>query len=260
MDLFELALLCLGVAAVAFTCVWAASLVLEDASIVDVFWGPGFALVALTAAVAGRAEGARPWLVLTLVGLWGLRLGTHIFLRNRGHGEDPRYARWRSKQPDTWWWKSLIKVFLVQAALLWVVAAPIQIVGATRGDIALRVWDYVGAAVWLVGFLFETVGDLQLTRFKSDPANKGEVMDRGLWRYTRHPNYFGDAVAWWGIGVVALAVPFGWTALFGPALMTFLLVRVSGVSMLEKDISDRRPGYREYVATTNAFIPGPRKG
>jgi len=154
---------------------------------------------------------------------------------------------------------SLFTVFLLQGAIMFVVSLPIQVAGAGSTPMRLGVWDGLGATLWLVGFAFETIGDAQLARFKTDPENRGAVMDRGLWRYTRHPNYFGDATLWWGLGLIGVAAPWGWAALAGPVVMTFMLVRVSGVAMLEKSIVERRPGYAEYVRRTSAFLPLPPK-
>ncbi len=238
---------------------WLLSLALRDASVVDTFWGLGFVLVAGVALAIGPGVIARRVLLFGLVTVWGLRLAVHVFRRNRGKGEDFRYRAFRTRWGSRFWWVSLFTVFLLQGAIMFVVSAPIQAAGAARTPTALGALDVLGAGVWLVGFLFETVGDLQLSRFKANPANRGKVMDRGLWRYTRHPNYFGDATLWWGIGLIALAVPWGWVALVGPAVMTFMLVRVSGVAMLERTIGERRPAYAEYVRKTSAFVPRPPK-
>jgi steroid 5-alpha reductase family enzyme len=216
--------------------------------------------IALICALWGEGHEPRRYLVLALIAVWGLRLGLHIFFRNRGHGEDPRYARWRQQAGDAWWWKSYLKVFLLQGFVMWVIAAPIRVVAVSAEPDHITALDVIGTCMWLIGFYFEAVGDLQLRRFKENPANQGQVMDRGLWRFTRHPNYFGDALTWWGIGAIALSGDLGWLALIGPALMTFLLMRVSGVVLLEQGMEKRRPGYRAYIESTNAFFPGPKKG
>lgn len=234
---------------------WAISLLIEDSSIVDIFWGPGFALVAVVAATAGNG-GTRAWLLVAMTGAWGLRLGLHIYFRNRGKGEDPRYRRWRARYGSRYGLVSLYKVFLLQGGLMWIVSLPLQT--ASIGD---ELWgvgpiEIAGLAVWAVGLAFEAMGDAQLARFKRDPANKGRVLNSGLWRYTRHPNYFGDAVVWWGLGITALGTTWGPAALAGPGLMTFLLVHVSGVALLEKQMS-AKPGYVAYVARTSPFIPLP---
>jgi steroid 5-alpha reductase family enzyme len=239
--------------------VWVLSLVVRDASIVDSFWSLGFVLVAGVALIAGPGVFERRLIVFALVAVWGVRLSLHIARRNWGRGEDYRYQGFRARWGDRFWWVSLFTVFLLQAAIMFVVSLPVQVAGAGATPAALGVWDWLGAAVWLFGFAFETIGDAQLAAFKADPANRGTVMDRGLWRYTRHPNYFGDATLWWGLGLIGAATPWGLAALAGPAVMTFMLVRVSGVAMLEKTIAERRPGYAEYVRRTSAFLPLPPK-
>ena len=244
----------------AFLVLWLLSLPLRNASIVDAFWGSGFVLAAfaVTFADGGAGAGPRRTLALALVSAWGLRLSLHLLRRNAGHGEDPRYAAMRRGHGQRFWWVSLFTVFLLQALLVWLISAPVQVAVADPST-ALGPLDAAGGLVWAVGLLFEAVGDWQLARFRRDPASRGRVLDTGLWRYTRHPNYFGDACAWWGLGLIGLAAGAPWS-LLGPALMTFLLVRVSGVALLEKDIAVRRPGYRDYVARTNAFLPWfPRK-
>jgi steroid 5-alpha reductase family enzyme len=260
-DLAALALAS-GLAIVALmVAVWVLSVAVRDASIVDSVWSLGFVVVAAVALGAGPGVFQRRLLVFALVVVWGVRLSVHVTRRNWGRGEDYRYRAFRTRWGPRFWWVSLFTVFLLQGAIMFVVSLPIQTAGAGDTPASLDVLDMIGAAVWFVGFAFETVGDAQLARFKADPANRGAVMDRGLWRYTRHPNYFGDATLWWGIGLVALAVPWGWLALVGPAVMTFMLVRVSGVAMLERTIADRRPGYAEYVRRTSAFLPlPPRRG
>lgn len=236
---------------------WLISVAVKDASIVDLIWGLGFVLVAWSAFITIGDPGARRWLLVVLTSVWGLRLSGYLSWRNLGKGEDFRYQKMREKAPDTFWWKSLFTVFLLQGVLMWVVSLPVQI-GQVPTPEPLGILDWLGVAAWVVGIFFETVGDLQLARFKADPANKGKVMDDGLWRYTRHPNYFGDFMVWWGLYLIALSAGAWWT-IVGPALMSFLLLRVSGVALLEKDISSRREGYDEYVRRTNAFFPAPPK-
>jgi len=254
------ALLGLAAAAIAAGAVtlWGASLAARDASLIDRFWGPGFVVVAALGAAAGAGAPARRLLVLALVAIWGLRLGWHIHRRNRGHGEDPRYAAMRARHGERFGRTSLVTVFLLQAALLVVVALPLVAAAAAPEPAALGALDAAAVAVWLVGFLCEAVGDAQLARFRADPANRGRVLDRGLWRYTRHPNYFGDAVLWWGLFLFAAAVGAWWTAV-GPAVMTFLLRRVSGVTLLERGLLASRPGYADYAARTSPFLPWPPK-
>jgi steroid 5-alpha reductase family enzyme len=234
---------------------WLASLRLSDASIADVFWGVGFAAVGIASA-ALCAPSARGALLAAMATLWGLRLALHLGRRWRGKGEDRRYramrAAWGSRFPVA----SLFTVFLLQGLLMWVVSLPLQM-GALRGGARpLGALDALGGLLFGVGLAFEAVGDAQLARFLADPGSGGQVMQAGLWRYTRHPNYFGDALVWWGIGLVAAAAAPPWV-LAGPALMTFLLLRVSGVALLEKDIGGRRPGYASYLERTSAFLPWP---
>lgn len=244
-------LLVLGLAFV----VWLVSLVRRDASLADVFWGLGFAALAWLYRDLGDAESLRAVLVPALVTIWGARLSAHILWRSRGRGEDPRYAamrrRWGARFPLV----SLFTVFWLQAAVLWIVALPLLQVQTAPAPWS---WlDGLGVALFVAGFAFEAVGDLQLLRFRADPANRGRVLDEGLWRYTRHPNYFGDATLWWGLGCLALATPGGAWTLAGPALMTFLLHRVSGVTLLEKGLHETRPGYRDYATRTSPFFPRP---
>ncbi|HPF27096.1 MAG TPA: DUF1295 domain-containing protein [Steroidobacteraceae bacterium] len=249
-------LLCLLVLLVAATLTWAISVPLKNVAIVDVLWGILFLLAGLTFALTVTTPGPRVALVLGLLAVWSLRLALHIAIRSWGHGEDRRYQAIRARNEPNFAAKSLYLVFWLQAGLAWIISLPL--LGAIASATPLFWLDYVGAALWLVGFVFEAGGDWQLTRFKSQPANKGKVMDQGLWRYTRHPNYFGDFCIWWGFYVFALAAG-AWWALPGPLLMSLLLMRVSGVTLLEKNISERRPGYEEYVRRTNAFFPGPRR-
>lgn len=244
-------LLVLGLAFV----VWLVSLVRRDASLADACWGLGFVALAWLYRDLGDAESLRAALVPALITIWGARLSAHILWRSRGRGEDPRYAamrrRWGARFPLV----SLFTVFWLQAAVLWIVALPLLQVQTAPAPWS---WlDGLGVALFVAGFAFEAVGDLQLLRFRADPANRGRVLDRGLWRYTRHPNYFGDATLWWGLGCLALATPGGAWTLAGPALMTFLLRRVSGVTLLEKGLHETRPGYRDYVTRTSPFLPRP---
>jgi steroid 5-alpha reductase family enzyme len=239
---------------------WALSVRLRDASVVDVFWGPGFALVAWTSIlVAGPSP--RGLLLAAFATAWGLRLGVHLARRRRGQGEDRRYGAMRAAHGPRFALVSLFTVFLLQAALLWIVSLPLQ-AGAAKGSGApLALLDAAGVAVFAVGLWFEAVADAQLARFLAHPASRGRVMQEGLWRYTRHPNYFGDFCVWWGIWLVALAAGSTWWTVVGPAVMSVLLIRVSGVALLERSLSRRREGYADYVARTSAFFPRPpRRG
>lgn len=234
---------------------WAVSLARRDAGVADTYWGPGFVLLAALYATGTDGWGARSGLVLSLVAVWGIRLAVHIHRRNRGRPEDPRYASWRSGAGASFWWKSLFQVFLLQALLMWILSAPLLVAQASSIPQAITPFDIAGTVLWLIGITFEAVGDAQLATFKSDPANAGRVLDTGLWRYTRHPNYFGDATVWWGYFVIAAGVPGGVWTVFSPLLMTWLLLRVSGVTLLEKGLRRSRPGYEEYAARTSAFFP-----
>ncbi len=239
------------------TLVWLASLVKRDASIVDIFWALGFVTLAWFYRSQVPVESFRQTLVPLLVTLWGVRLSVYIFWRNRGHGEDYRYAAMREKWGARFPWLSLVSVFWLQGFLFWLIAMPLLQIQISRLPVALSWLDGLGLLLFAIGFFFESVGDLQLARFKADPANQGRVMDRGLWRYTRHPNYFGDATLWWGFGCFALATPGSLWTLVGPFLMTLLILKVSGVALLEKGLSDTKPQYRDYVRRTSAFFPWP---
>lgn len=260
MSLFEVWLIGVGAVWVSVTLLWLLSLQIKDASIIDSFWGPGYlvqALVYFFMIDADKGLEARQLIVLGVVALWSLRLGGYILWRNWGHGEDYRYQRWREKNGSRWWWQSYFQVFILQGLLMTIIGLPLlgaMYIGAPDGS--LNILDFLALLAWLIGFAFEAGGDLQLARFKADPSNKGKVLDKGFWRYTRHPNYFGDATQWWAFYLFALAAG-AWWSVFSPIIMTFLLLRVSGVAMLEKDIADRRPEYQAYIKKTSAFIPMP---
>jgi steroid 5-alpha reductase family enzyme len=242
------------VAAAALT--WVVSVLQRNVTIVDTLWPLLFVLA--TAVYAGTAvePGPRAWLVSALVGAWGLRLAAYLAWRSWGHEEDRRYQAIRRRNEPHFALKSLWLIFGFQAALAWLISLPLA--GAIAGQAPLGALDALGVALWAVGVFFEAVGDWQLMRFKRDPANQGRVMDRGLWRHTRHPNYFGDFCIWWGLYLVAVAAG-AWWSIAGPLIMSFLLLRVSGVRLLEQDIGERRPAYADYVRRTNAFFPGPRR-
>lgn len=236
---------------------WLLSLILKNASIVDITWGLGFVAVAWSGRIDTEGNAARQWLLTVLVSVWGVRLAGYLFWRNHGKGEDFRYRAMRKHWGPRFGLISLVTVFVLQGTLMWIVSLPVQL-GQARHT-AIGPLAYVGAAVWLIGITFEAVGDLQLARFKADPASAGRVMDRGLWRYTRHPNYFGDSLVWWGLALIAAETGAGAWGLVGAAVMTILLVKVSGVALLEKSLVRRREGYADYVARTSAFVPLPPK-
>lgn len=237
---------------------WLVSLVRKDVSIVDSLWSL-MILASLLAYLAFSGEsGPRTLLLVGLLSIWAVRLSAYITIRNHGEVEDRRYQVIRANNQPNFEFKSLFIIFLFQGLLAWVICLPV--VAAVSGETPPGPLDYLGLALWLTGVLFEVVGDFQLSRFLKSQHGDSEVMDKGLWRYTRHPNYFGEAVLWWGFFAFALSAGAWWT-IISPILMTFLLLRVSGVALLEKDISGRRPAYREYIRQTNAFFPGrPRTG
>jgi steroid 5-alpha reductase family enzyme len=243
--------------AVLMLCIWLASLRLRDASIVDLFWGPGFALVAWVGFAVGNGAAPRQWLTALLTSVWGLRLAAHLFARNRGRVEDRRYRAMRERHGACFGWISLATVFGFQGLMMWIVSLPLHQAQAQPAPARLTPWDALGVGVFALGFAFEAVGDWQLARFKRDAANRDRVMDRGLWAWTRHPNYFGDALLWWGLFLLACSTPGGEYTAIGPALMTTLLWRVSGVALLEPDLRARKPGFAEYAARTSAFFPRP---
>jgi len=235
---------------------WGIATARRNAGLVDIFWSLFFLVATLAWLLPQDAWSERGTLLLALVAAWSLRLSIYLAWRNWGAPEDHRYAAIRARNEPGFAWKSLYLVFGLQALLAWIISAPLA--AAVASTTPLGAWDAAGAALVLAGFALETVADAQLARFKADPASHGKVMDRGLWRYTRHPNYFGECCVWWGFYLLAAAAGGAWTV-FSPLLMTVLLLRVSGVALLEKDIAERRPAYREYVARTNAFLPGPRR-
>lgn len=238
-----------------FTLIWGVSVWLKNAGIVDIFWGVGFVLVNTWYFMHSETTEIRQVIMLILVSVWGLRLSFHIMFRNMGKDEDFRYQEFRRRYGEhRYWWVSFFQVFMLQGVLLWIISAPLWAVQQAGTVSFPGYFDYAGIVIWLVGFVFETVGDQQLRKFKSDPENKGKVLQSGLWKYTRHPNYFGDAAVWWGFGLFSAATG-NYLALIGPVLMTWLIIRVSGVSMLERTLIHTKPEYAEYVSGTSAFFP-----
>lgn len=235
---------------------WAVATARSNVGLVDIFWSLFLLLAAAVYVFFSQDPGARALLTLALVAAWSLRLAGYLAVRNWNAPEDHRYRAIRARNEPGFAWKSLYIVFGLQAVLAWLVAAPLAAaIGATG---PLGAFDVAGAVLVIFGIAWETIGDTQLARFKADAANARQVMDRGLWRYSRHPNYFGEFCVWWGFFAIALGVGAWWTVL-SPLLMSVLLLRVSGVTLLEKDIGERRPAYRDYIARTNAFFPGPPK-
>jgi len=232
---------------------WLISMMRNDVSIVDSLWSLMFLLVALVYAAMSEFGGPREVLILVLVTAWALRLSVYITWRNHGQPEDYRYQEIRANNQPGFRYKSLYSVFILQAVFAWVISLPL--VAGISGQSDIGFLDYAGVAVFLVGLFFEAIGDWQLSRFRRDPENAGKVLDAGLWRYSRHPNYFGNFTIWWGLYLIALSAGVWWT-IVSPLLMTFLLLKVSGVALLEKGISGRRPEYAQYIRRTNAFFPG----
>jgi steroid 5-alpha reductase family enzyme len=235
---------------------WLLSLVLKNASIVDIVWGLGFAVTSLVLAITVDGNSGRQILLAIMVGVWGVRLGGYLAKRNIGHGEDWRYKAMRKKKGSKFGLISLVTVFGLQGTLMFIVSLPV-IFGNGDSSPGVGPIAVMGIMVWLVGLGFEAIGDFQLARFKKDPSNAGKVMATGLWSLTRHPNYFGDALLWWGIGIVGAETGSGVIGFVGPLVMTLFLLKVSGVPMLERSLMKRREGYAEYAARTSAFIPRP---
>jgi steroid 5-alpha reductase family enzyme len=234
---------------------WVISIFLKNVSIVDLFWGAGFVLVSGFYYYYGSGLPDRKTIILILVALWGFRLSLYLAWRNIGKGEDFRYREFRKKYGENrYWWVSFFQTFLLQGILMWLISAPL--LGAMhRGQgIVLNFLDCAGLILWVIGFIFEAGGDFQLARFKANPANQGKILNKGFWRYTRHPNYFGDAAIWWGYGFLSLAAD-SYLPVLGSILMTLLIIKVSGVALLEKSLNESKPEYREYIRRTSAFIP-----
>ncbi|MBA4849076.1 DUF1295 domain-containing protein [Emticicia sp. BO119] len=236
-----------------FTVLWLISILLKDSSIIDIFWGTGFVLTVWFYRYSGGLDDARSLIFCSIVTLWGLRLSIHLAFRNIGKGEDYRYKEWRKESGKKWWWVSFFKVFLLQGILLWLISS-LYVPALSSEFNDLQPLDYIGIGIWLMGFIFEAAGDWQLTQFKKKSSNKGKVLQTGLWSRTRHPNYFGDAAQWWGYFLFACTNQ-QYLFAFSPLLMTFLLMQVSGVTLLEKKLTETKPQYDEYVNRVPAFFP-----
>jgi len=235
---------------------WIASVMLTNASIVDPFWGLSFVIVVwFYFARTPDGDALRNSLLTALVTLWGLRLTLYLLWRNWGHGEDFRYQAFRRKYgPDRYWWISFFQTFMLQGVLVWIISS--SLLGAQVQGGGLNILDYLGISIWIIGITFEAGSDFQLARFKGDPDNQGKLLQTGFWRYTRHPNYFGDAACWWGFGLMSIAAG-GYLAALGAVVMTVLIIRVSGVALLEKSLTRDKPGYDAFARRTSAFIPLP---
>jgi steroid 5-alpha reductase family enzyme len=247
----------LAVIVILFTILWYVSLRLEDSSIADIAWGPGILVLALVYYLSGNGAPVRAGLTLGLVAIWAIRLAVHVGLRNQIQGEDFRYEMMRKGRPKTWWWFSYFRVFLLQAVIAWIVSIPLYFAIVSLRPPTLTVIDYVGIVWFLVGFSFEAIGDEQLRRFRNEPRNVKLVLETGLWQYTRHPNYFGEALLWWGFGLIGAATG-GWVGLISPMLITYFLMNVSGM-LLERSLLRNKRAYANYVATTSAFFPKSQK-
>jgi steroid 5-alpha reductase family enzyme len=231
------------------------SLLKKRNDVADIAWGPGFIVVAFTGLIIASNFSHRSLIVSSLILIWGLRLASHIGNRHVGKPEDARYAKWRKEWGKTFLIRSFLQVFILQGILLIIVALPIIKINASLPS-PLTVLDVFGLCIWLFGFSFETVSDWQLARFLKLPSGRGKIMTSGLWRYSRHPNYFGEVTLWWGIYIIALSVPNGWMSIIGPLTITFLILKVSGIPMLEEGFRDN-PDFQQYKQRTSAFIPLP---
>jgi len=244
----------LGVVLWAYMTLWfLISLLRKRNDVADVAWGLGFVLLAWTSFFLSGSSGTRGILVGSLVSVWGLRLGWHIHARNRGKAEDYRYLAWRREWGRWFYLRSYAQVYLLQGVLLFLIALPVLIINRVEGK-TFGFLNGIGVCVWLFGFLFESVGDAELARFVNDPLNRGKIMQSGLWRYTRHPNYFGEVAQWWGIWLAALGVPGSWFAIIGPLTISILILKVSGIPMLEKKMAEN-PDFAEYKRRTSVFLP-----
>lgn len=256
----DVQLLTLAAGAAVMVCAWLVSIAIEDASVADIAWGLTFVAIAWTAHLVGDGASDRSLLIAILVTIWGLRLSTYIWWRH--DGEDKRYRAMREKQgAERFAFRSLFTVFLLQSGIAWVVSAPVQVAAVDPTPASLGALAVIGAAVTLFGTAFEATADIQLSRFLAHKDESGKsVMDEGLWRYSRHPNYFGNATLWFGIWLIALESGSAWWTIIGPIVMTVFLLKVSGVALTEKNVKKSRPGYADYIERTSSFIPMPPKG
>jgi len=253
---FEIWLPLLGFILTMMTLLWPVSVLLRNASIVDPFWGLGFLFSAFYGCLKfGLPHGILSWTLLILLVVWGIRLSAYLFIRNFGKGEDPRYQAFRAKYgPERYWYVSLFQVFWLQGFLMWIVFLPVTVVWMNSGAKLGTGIAAFGVVLWIIGFLFEAVGDWQLWRFKRNPMNKGKILDTGLWAWTRHPNYFGESLIWWGMGLIATSQGF-WFGLISPMVMTWLLVKISGVKMTEEKLRKEKPAYSSYILKVPSFFP-----
>jgi steroid 5-alpha reductase family enzyme len=255
MSFFQIWLQSLLVILILMTALWIISVIIKNVSIVDLFWGFGFVITAIFYFLRTDGFVPRKIIITALTAIWGLRLSVYLTWRNSGKGEDFRYKEFRKKYGELrYWWVSYFQTFLLQGLLMWLISAPLLGTQYYSHNNSLNLFDFAGIAFWLIGFTFEAGGDYQLAAFKADPANKGKVLNKGFWRYTRHPNYFGDSSVWWGYGLICLAAG-SYFPILGSVLMTALIIKVSGVALLEKSLKEQKPQYREYIEKTSSFIP-----
>jgi len=237
------------------TLLWIISVFLRNVSIIDIFWGMGFVVVNGLYFFESGTFTARRVLLFALVSIWGLRLSIYLAWRNIGKGEDFRYREFRKKYGNrNYWWISYFQTFLLQGLIMWIVSLTLWGINRLSDGVSLNIIDFIGVLVWTIGFIFEAGGDYQLTKFKKSSAGKRKVLNTGLWRYTRHPNYFGDAAVWWGYGIICMAAG-GYWYLTGSVIMTLLIINVSGVALLEKTLKDQKPEYIDYISKTSSFFP-----
>lgn len=237
------------------TILWLWSVIIRNVGIVDIFWGIGFVVVNAFYVFFSGDVNPRKIMILVLVSAWGLRLATHLAIRNAGKGEDFRYQEFRRKYGrQRYWWISYFQTFILQGLLMMIISLPLLGISLSLRPGNLNLFDYLGIIVWLTGFTFEAGGDFQLSRFKRDPENKGKVLNTGFWKYTRHPNYFGDSAVWWAYALFSIAAG-GYWQVTGSVIMTLLIIKVSGVALLEKSLTTSKPQYREYMQKTNSFFP-----
>ncbi len=254
MTFFQIYLLAFVAIMSMMTILWLISIWIKNVSIVDLFWGFGFVLAAGVYFIFTEGFGTRKTLLLTMVAIWGLRLSIYLAWRNAGKGEDFRYQKFRKDFGENrYWWYSFFSVFLLQGVLMWLISAPLLGAQIYQDD-SLGILDFIGIAIWITGFVFEAGGDLQLARFKANPSHKGKILNSGFWHYTRHPNYFGDVAVWFGYALICLSAG-SYIPVLGSVLMTALIIKVSGVALLEKTLNTTKPGYQEYVRKTSAFVP-----
>ncbi|MDO9254400.1 MAG: DUF1295 domain-containing protein [Bacteroidales bacterium] len=254
MTFFQIYLLAFAAIMLMMTILWLISIKIRNVSIVDLFWGFGFVVAGAVYFIFSEGMETRKILLMAMVAIWGLRLSIYLAWRNLGKGEDFRYQKFRKDFGENrYWWYSFFSVFLLQGVLMWLISVPLlgaQFYAARE----LGILDFTGVAIWIIGYVFEAGGDMQLARFKANPANKGKVLNTGFWHYTRHPNYFGDAAVWLGYALICVSAG-SYVPVLGAVLMTALIIKVSGVALLEKTLNTTKPGYQEYVRKTSAFIP-----